>query len=216
MVERRSLMLDEVSASDGDHQPAKKGRRKIVIIIAAVVLLIGGGGGVFVSGALDGLLGVAEESAADWEHGGGQDAGGGDAQHGTSETHGAADASHGGDDDGQDAHSEGGHGGAVAATSTYYDLPELIVNLNTGDRRQRFLRLKTRLEIDNPATTSKVEAILPRIVDSFQVFLRELRPVDLSGSAGTYRVREALLQRVNTEVAPAAVVDVLFVEMIVQ
>jgi flagellar FliL protein len=57
---------------------------------------------------------------------------------------------------------------------------------------------------------------LPRIVDNFQVYLRELRVDDLQGSAGMYRLREELLRRVNLAVRPARVKDVLFKEMLVQ
>jgi flagellar FliL protein len=58
--------------------------------------------------------------------------------------------------------------------------------------------------------------VLPRIVDNFQVYLRELRLEDLQGAAGMYRLREELLNRVNAAVRPAQVKDVLFKEMIVQ
>ena len=58
--------------------------------------------------------------------------------------------------------------------------------------------------------------MLPRIVDNFQVYLRELRLDDLRGSAGVYRLREELLARVNTAVRPAKIKDVLFKEMLVQ
>ena len=57
---------------------------------------------------------------------------------------------------------------------------------------------------------------MPRIVDNFQVYLRELRLEDLRGSAGLYRLREELLSRVNIAAQPAQVNDVLFKEMLVQ
>ena len=45
---------------------------------------------------------------------------------------------------------------------------------------------------------------------------RHLRPEDLRGSAGLYRLREELLARVNTSAQPAKVNDVLFKEMLIQ
>ena len=51
---------------------------------------------------------------------------------------------------------------------------------------------------------------------NFQVYLRELRVEDLSGSAGVYRLKEELLARVNAAVEPINVTDVLFKEMLVQ
>jgi flagellar FliL protein len=98
----------------------------------------------------------------------------------------------------------------------FYDLPEMLVNLNTKGKQAAYLKLKIALEIDDPATVPKLERLMPRIVDNFQVYLRELRSEDLTGSAGLYRLREELLLRVNTAVAPARISDVLFKEMLVQ
>ncbi len=58
--------------------------------------------------------------------------------------------------------------------------------------------------------------MMPRIIDNFQVYLRELRVEDLKGSAGMYRLREEMLIRVSAAVAPAKINDVLFKEMLVQ
>lgn len=98
----------------------------------------------------------------------------------------------------------------------YYELPEILVNLSTEGRRTHFLKIKVSLELSNQADVERVEAILPRIIDNFQVYLRELRVEDLQGSAGLYRLREELLTRVTLAAAPAKVSDVLFREMIVQ
>ena len=57
---------------------------------------------------------------------------------------------------------------------------------------------------------------MPRIVDSFQVYLRELRIEDLQGSAGLQRLREELLMRVNSAAQPTVVRDVRFREMLGQ
>jgi flagellar FliL protein len=57
---------------------------------------------------------------------------------------------------------------------------------------------------------------MPRIVDQFQSYLRELRVDDLRGSAGVMRLKEELLRRINVAAAPFSVRDVLLKEMIVQ
>lgn len=98
----------------------------------------------------------------------------------------------------------------------YYELPEILVNLNTADRKVHYLKISVSLELENKEDISKVQAVLPRIIDNFQVYLRELRIEDLRGSAGLYRLREELLTRVATAAAPAKVSDVLFKEMLVQ
>jgi len=104
----------------------------------------------------------------------------------------------------------------IPATVVFYDLPELLVNLNTGSRKQAYLKIRISLEVANQTDVPKLEALMPRVVDNFQVYLRELRVDDLKGSAGMYRLREEMLTRVNAAVAPAKVNDVLFKEMLVQ
>ena len=105
----------------------------------------------------------------------------------------------------------GGDGAAV-----FLDLDEMIVNLNTSGRRQTLLKIKVALELASQADLVKVQAVMPRVVDNFQTYLRELRVDDLSGSAGLYRLREELLTRVNAAVQPAKVNAILFKEMLIQ
>ncbi len=98
----------------------------------------------------------------------------------------------------------------------FIDLPDMVVNLNTGGRQPRYLRAKISLEVDRQSAKKAVEAQLPRVLDDFQVYLREMRLEDLNGSAGLYRLKEELLRRLNTTLAPVKVKDVLFREMLVQ
>ncbi|MCW5698376.1 MAG: flagellar basal body-associated FliL family protein [Rhodospirillales bacterium] len=114
-------------------------------------------------------------------------------------------------------HSEeaGGHEAAAKADPIFYELPEFVVNLNTTGRRPTYLKIRTNLEIQSRDDILRIEEQLPRITDSFQVYLRELRLEDIKGSAGMYRLREELLRRVSIAVAPVQVNDVLFVEMFI-
>jgi flagellar FliL protein len=57
---------------------------------------------------------------------------------------------------------------------------------------------------------------MPRVMDAFQTYLREMRPNDLEGSAGLYRLRDELTRRVNLAVAPTKINAVLFKEIVVQ
>ncbi len=106
--------------------------------------------------------------------------------------------------------------GATPGGTVFYDLPEMLVNINTAGRTRNFLKMRVSLELASEVDVNRVEAVLPRIVDNFQVYLRELRLEDLQGAAGMYRLREELLNRVNAAVRPAQIKDVLFKEMIVQ
>ena len=100
--------------------------------------------------------------------------------------------------------------------AVFFPLEELIVNLNAGGRKSTFLKIRVSLELADGGDISRIESVMPRIMDNFQVYLRELRIEDLKGSAGMYRLREELLTRVNAAAAPAKIRDVLFKEMLVQ
>ncbi len=98
----------------------------------------------------------------------------------------------------------------------FFDLPEMLVNLNTGGNKTTFLKVKVSLEIAGAEVIPRLETLLPRVIDNFQVYLRELRLDDLNGSAGLFRLKQELLMRVNRAVDPIQVTDVLFREMLVQ
>lgn len=106
--------------------------------------------------------------------------------------------------------------GQVSPQAFFYELPELLVNLNSNGRKQNFLKIKVSLELESQLDSPRIDAVMPRIIDNFQVYLRELRIEDLQGSAGLLRLREELLTRVNSSVKPVKVNDVLFKEMLVQ
>jgi flagellar protein FliL len=120
---------------------------------------------------------------------------------------------------------EGGHGKAASgggdhgeegAASAFIEIPTMIVNLDSADGTPRYLRLSVQLELENPVDKPAVELVIPRVVDQFQTYLRELRVKDLRGSAGIYRLQMELLWRVNQAAAPVEVKDVLFQEILIQ
>jgi flagellar protein FliL len=98
----------------------------------------------------------------------------------------------------------------------YYDVPDLIVNIQTSDGTAAYLKLSLALELYTADEKPGLQALMPRIIDQFQGYLRELRADDLKGSAGVMRVKEELLRRTNVAAAPYRVRDVLLKEMIIQ
>ena len=79
-----------------------------------------------------------------------------------------------------------------------------------------FVKLRARIELARPEDVAVAQAGMPRLLDLFQTYLREMRPEELRGSAGTWRLREELIARANIAIAPARVTDVLFTEMLIQ
>ena len=113
------------------------------------------------------------------------------------------------------AHEQAAKGDAKPAT--FVDLPEVLVNLsNAGTDRTQYLKVKIVLELPDAKLVGEIQPLMPRVMDAFQTYLRELRPTDLDGSAGLYRLKEELTRRVNAAVAPNRITAVLFKEIVVQ
>ena len=175
------------------------GKKKLIIIIVIVLLILGGAGaGLYFSGFLDKFLKKGETTeAAGGEHAAPAEGGhGAEAQVCTKDQHGKEVC---------------GPPGAQ-----FLKIPDMIVNLNSEDGTPRYLRLSVQLEFKNAEDMAAVEKVLPRVVDQFQTYLRELRVRDLRGSAGIYRLQMELLARVNQAAYPTEVQDVLFQEILIQ
>jgi len=107
-------------------------------------------------------------------------------------------------------------GSKKSEVAVYYSMPEMIINLASPGKSASFLKASVILELQNKLDAVTVEANLPRLMDAFNTYVRELRPSDLSGSAGITRLREELLLRANKALEPTKINDVLFKEIVVQ
>ncbi|MBU0800993.1 MAG: flagellar basal body-associated FliL family protein [Alphaproteobacteria bacterium] len=188
--------LDEnTEAPAGDEEESEGGglnaKKIILFIVLPLFTLLGAGGGLYFTGALDKFL--KKEPTE---------------EHASADDHGAAVDSHG-------KPADDGHGGPPK-TVFFLEIPDISVNLADTGSKPSYLRLKVQLELANQGDLAAVEAVMPRVVDQFQTYLRELRVRDLRGSAGIYRLQMELLTRVNSAVAPVEVKDVLFQEILIQ
>ena len=194
---------------DGEGAPARKKLPLLFIIIPAALVVLGGGGGAAF------MLMQPKSAAAEESHG---EAGG----HGEEKAekkggHGAEKKS-------------GGHGGGAEGEAdpslgvisegpdgvTFYTLPDMVMNIQASSGRPTYLKLKLTLEMQDAELASHLQEEMPRMKDMFQGFLRELRPEDLAGSAGSFQLRAEILRRVNLIAAPGKVDAVLIEEMLVQ
>lgn len=187
------------SLDGGDDAPDDLGeggglnaKKIILFFVLPLFILAGVGGGLYFTGKLDGLLG----------------GGGGAEEH--------ADAGHAKKkSDGHGGGHDDGHGGYDAG-AYFLEIPNMVVNLSGEDGQPRYLRLSVQLELSSTSDQQAVEAVMPRVVDQFQTYLRELRIRDLRGSQGIYRLQMELLSRVNAAAYPVEVKDVLFQEILIQ
>lgn len=100
--------------------------------------------------------------------------------------------------------------------SFYYELPEQTVNLYAQNSRAQYLRVKISLELESSEVVPEIERNMPRVLDAFQTYMRELRPSDLEGTKGVFHLKEQLLLRINQAVYPAEVRAILFEDFLVQ
>jgi flagellar FliL protein len=106
---------------------------------------------------------------------------------------------------------------AAPKAPIFLDVPEVLVNLvGAPGERTQYLKVKVVLEVKEEKQVETIKPTMPRVSDIFQTYMRELRPSDLNGSAGLFRLKEELTRRVNVVVAPGQVNAVLFKEIVIQ
>ena len=104
----------------------------------------------------------------------------------------------------------------VQASPVLIAVPDIVTNLDNGARRSVFIRVKAKIEVPGQADAAVVTADMPEIVDAFQTYVRSMRPEEVHGGEGTYRLKEGLMNRIDIIAAPVQVLDILFLEMVVQ
>lgn len=205
--------VSEAPAAEGeggegaDATPKKKKIPLLFIAIPAAVLVLGGGG------AAAFFMLQPKPAAAEAE----------DGEHGEAK----ADSGHGEE---KKKDGGGGHGGGAEGEAdpsmgviaegpdgvTFFTLPDMVMNIQGPEGRPMVMKLKLTLETKDAHVAEQLQAEMPRLQDMFQGFLRELRPEDLAGSAGSFQLRAEILRRVNLVAAPGKVDAVLIEEMLVQ
>jgi flagellar FliL protein len=182
--------------AEGEGGEGKKGpnAKKIILFAVIPIFLLGGvGAGLYFTGMLDKFIGKKPAVEGEAEAG----------KEGETGAH------------GKKAEVKlDEHGNPIGAY--FLQIPDMLVNLSAESGQNRYLRLSVQLELSSEEDKKAVEAVMPRVVDQFQTYLRELRVKDLRGSAGIYRLQMELLNRVNAAAAPVEVEDVLFQEILIQ
>ena len=174
------------SGEKADKAPGRKGKAKLLLFGGPALALLLGGGAA--AAWFTGLLGGGAPAESPHEVT-------------TADGHGG----------------EAGHGDADARPAiVFVDIPDLLVNLRSDAPKLRYLKLRLSLEVEGEPTAEGVRRLMPRIMDSFQFYLRALSLDDVQGAAGMQRLKEELGARVNLAVAPARVASVLLKEMLVQ
>ncbi|MDQ1154067.1 flagellar basal body-associated FliL family protein [Brevundimonas sp. SORGH_AS_0993] len=194
-------------AAEGEAAGSKKKKLPLLFIIAPVALLVLGGGGAAAFFMLQPKK--AEAHGAEGEKGAGE--------HGKPEKKEEKKGGHGGGEGGEGGAADPSQGVIAAGPDgvTFFTLPDMTMNIQSSDGRATYLKLKLTLETHDAEVATHLQEEMPRLQDMFTTFMRELRPEDLSGSAGAYQLRAEILRRVNLIAAPGKVDAVLIEEMLV-
>lgn len=219
--EAEGEMNAEGEEGEGGAKKKKMAGKTLILFIVAPLFVLGLGGGAAAFFLLPKSKPAAHGEAKAGAHG-----------EKSADAHGKDKNKKDGKDKKKGGHGEakkkGGHGGGAGGDEAneakitegdgvyFYSLPEILVNIGGADGKTAYLKLKLTVEAAEEAPLTEITPQLPRVMDQFQGFLRELRLEDLNGSAGAYRLRLELLRRLNLSIAPQTVDAVLIEEMLIQ
>ncbi len=197
---------DDIPADDEDGEGEVKSgvspKKKIILIAIPLLILLLGLGGMYMLGPIGGdteekseevVEGAEEQANADGEK--------------PEETTKGDDVAEG---------EEGAAKPDIPPKDIYYDLPDILVNINSGGKKQVYLKVLVTLALPDADAATRVENEMPKILDGFQIYLRELTIDEIQGSAGMFRLKEELVERINRLISPSRISDVLFKEMLIQ
>lgn len=178
--------------TEGSAAP-KKGMKAPLLI--GIILMLGlGGGGFFATsnGMVDGLLGKSAGLSETAEVPAEGDAGI------NAKTQAAGDA--------QTLH------GNPTQVASFVQLEPLIISLGTG-RDLTHLRFSGHLEVEE-GSEDVVLALMPRVLDVLNSYLRAIDPVDLAEPSKLIRYRAQMLRRIQLVIGDGRVKDLLIAEFV--
>lgn len=94
-------------------------------------------------------------------------------------------------------------------------IPPATANLDNGNGKTVYVKMTATVEISGAKPGDNLSDRIPEIQDIFQTYLHETRPQDLHGN-GFYRLREALLRRLRSDLAPLNVSNIYITEFLTQ
>ena len=103
-----------------------------------------------------------------------------------------------------------------SAQTVFFDLPPMVVNLDSPPGRPLYLRIQPSIQVADEQSRTALDKLSPRIIDLFEVDLRELRIEDLREGGGLNPLRKVLLSKLKAVVYPIKVIDVLFRNVLIQ
>lgn len=188
--DENELKAEGEEGADGEEAAPRLSKKKVMLfVLLPFLVLLTGAGAAWKLGYLDNYLGAKKLDCAGVQE--------------TDEDYAAC---------AEQLAMESGKG----APGVFVAIPDMIVNLNSTSHTPRFLKVALKVELEDGKAEKMFETVMPRVIDQFQAYLRELRLEDLRGSSGMYRMKIELLSRVRAAAPEIRVRDVLFQEILVQ
>jgi flagellar FliL protein len=94
----------------------------------------------------------------------------------------------------------------------FVSVDPLTISMPRGSN-YKHLRFRAELEVDQKYAT-EVEAVLPRIVDVLNSYLRALEVSDIEEASALTRLRSQMLRRVQIVAGPGRINDLLIMEFV--
>lgn len=206
MAKKNTSAEEEAKSGDGG-QPAapKKGGKMKLIIIVVLALVVGVGGGIAAMKFMGGSK--TEEVTAESEN----PAPGADSEAPVEKP--AATAEHGAAPPAAGA--EAGPETLEPAGPQNIEFKSFTVNLNDAGGK-RFLKLVMSVEAETPELVEEINKKMPQFRDMILLLLSSLSYDDIATLDGKLRLRNQMLNRLNTQLSSGKVKNIYFSEFVVQ
>lgn len=97
-----------------------------------------------------------------------------------------------------------------------FPVGEFILNLSSSGSRQHFIRTEIVLEVSDRRTITELEKRKPQLRDHFISLIRSRTAEQLSNEAGMELLRFEMLKDANSLVSRGEIVNIYFVDLIIQ
>lgn len=101
------------------------------------------------------------------------------------------------------------------AMGPVYPMDPFLVNL-ADPGRPRFLKVVLQLELDGDGVAAELDALKPKVRDALLTLLSSKASADLTTVADKERLRNEIIHRLNAFLSSGRVVEVYFIEFVVQ
>lgn len=100
--------------------------------------------------------------------------------------------------------------------SYYVETGEIIADLKVPRGKRGIIRVLMILETGSKEDNRWIRAVMPKIIDAAQVYLRQKTPDELRGTEASKKTRKELLEALNQVARPTVIRNLLFRHLVVQ